>query len=471
MTIDKIYFPTHRLNLRHIQAFLLGLLLLLILVFPTISQAQDVPTSETSVQEQISITKEQKPNAVVLGGKTLFEIETSLDTISSEVRAENVSENLIRVANDLTIPVESIRVETIQDEIVIVAGEDRVIDLLFVSQDDAKAANQSREALANSYVQKIQTAITEYRQERSIDKIVLAIIYTVIATIIFFILLNLLNKLYTSTTNQVKTKRNAFFRNNRFQKIRSSPIAPFIELLLKFLDLGYKILYWAFIFFYIFLVLGFFPWTKPISQNFWSIIFSSISTIEKAIVGYLPNLFMLFFIGFMTKETIGFLNFFFQEVKRGRISIPWLYDDWIKPTSQLLSALIVAIALAMALPFFPGFKTAAFQGVSVVIGALFTLGATGAISNIVGGVIAVYTRAFQIGDLIKIGEFTGVVAAKDLLVTRIRTPKNVVITIPNSTVLASNIINYTELARYTNDNTGLILHTTITLGYDVPWKK
>ena len=123
------------------------------------------------------------------------------------------------------------------------------------------------------------------------------------------------------------------------------------------------------------------------------------------------------------------------------------------------------------MPFLPGFKSPAFQGVSIVVSALLTLGAANAVSNIIGGFIVVYTRSFQIGDMIKIGDLVGIVLEKDVLVTRICTPKNVVITIPNSTILGSNIINYSTFAKDLGDSTGLVLHTTITLGYDIPWQK
>jgi small-conductance mechanosensitive channel len=51
-------------------------------------------------------------------------------------------------------------------------------------------------------------------------------------------------------------------------------------------------------------------------------------------------------------------------------------------------------------------------------------------------------------------------------VTRIRTIKNVDITIPNAMVLSSHIVNFSSSAR----DRGLILHSTVTISYDVPWK-
>ena len=75
-------------------------------------------------------------------------------------------------------------------------------------------------------------------------------------------------------------------------------------------------------------------------------------------------------------------------------------------------------------------------------------------------------RPFQDGDRVKIADTVGDVVGRTLLVTRIRTIKNVDITIPNSMVLSSHLINFSSVAR----EHGLILHTSITIGYDAPWK-
>ena len=111
--------------------------------------------------------------------------------------------------------------------------------------------------------------------------------------------------------------------------------------------------------------------------------------------------------------------------------------------------------------------SAAFKGVSLFFGVLFSLGSSGAVGNMMAGIILTYTRAFQIGDHVKIGDTTGDVIERTLLVTRVRTIKNVAITIPNCSVLSGQIVNYTSMAQ----ERGLILHTGVTIGYDVPWKQ
>jgi len=78
-----------------------------------------------------------------------------------------------------------------------------------------------------------------------------------------------------------------------------------------------------------------------------------------------------------------------------------------------------------------------------------------------------YTRAFKLGDRVKIGEVTGDIIEKTLLVTRIRTIQNEIISIPNSTVISNHTVNYSSDA----PEKGLIIHTTVTIGYDAPWRQ
>jgi small-conductance mechanosensitive channel len=53
------------------------------------------------------------------------------------------------------------------------------------------------------------------------------------------------------------------------------------------------------------------------------------------------------------------------------------------------------------------------------------------------------------------------------MVTHLRTPKNEEVIVPNSRLLGEQVINYSSLAR----TDGLILHTTVGIGYETPWRQ
>jgi len=181
-------------------------------------------------------------------------------------------------------------------------------------------------------------------------------------------------------------------------------------------------------------------------------------------VTYLPNIFFILVIVVCTVYLLRFIRFLFSEVERQNISLPGFYPDWAMPSFKITRFLVIAFAVVVAFPYLPGSDSPAFKGVSVFLGVLFSLGSSSAISNVVAGTILTYMRAFTVGDRVKIADTMGDVLEKTLLVTRIRTSKNVDITIPNAMVLGSHIINYSSSAQ-------LILNTTVTIGYDVPWRQ
>jgi small-conductance mechanosensitive channel len=435
-----------------------GLALMFALQSPTLAQ----DSSPEPIQAPETTT-------VVLDGKPLFNIKTDSGSFSATDRASAIRKRLVRIANDPEIPVASIRTEPRSEDVLIVAGEAETLRIAAISARDAAAENTQPQALADRYTRTIQEALKDYRQARSVQKILIGIFYTLLATVVLILVFNLLNFVYAATVARLKQWFSDQSFHVRLARARVISVMPLIELALRFVELTRNILNLIIIGFYVFLVFSFFPWTKPLSRKFWGLVSSTLLQVEQAIIGYLPNLFILIFIIFITREILAFTRLYFREVESGNITVSWLYSDWVKPTFQVVRFFVLALSIAIALPYLPGFRSPAFQGVSLVVSALLTLGAAGAVSNIVGGVIAVYTRGFQLGDMIKIGDLMGIVTEKTLLVTRIRTPKNVIITIPNATVLNSNIINYSALAK--DDSAGLILHTTITLGYDVSWAK
>jgi len=161
-----------------------------------------------------------------------------------------------------------------------------------------------------------------------------------------------------------------------------------------------------------------------------------------------------------------FVRYIFSEIRKENLKLPGFYADWAMPTFGIVRFLLLAFMFVLIFPYLPGSDSDIFKGVSVFLGILFSLGSSSAIGNMVAGLVITYMRPFQIGDRVKISGITGDVVEKTLLVTRLKTVKNEVITIPNSAILSGNTINYSSIAK----KEGLIVYSTVTIGYDVPWK-
>jgi small-conductance mechanosensitive channel len=210
-----------------------------------------------------------------------------------------------------------------------------------------------------------------------------------------------------------------------------------------------------------------FPWTRGLADKLFNYILSPVKNIFSAVIDYIPNLFTIAVIYLSIHYTVKFFKFLASEIENGALVISGFYPDWAMPTFNIVRVLLYAFMFVTIFKYLPGSDSPVFQGVSVFLGILFSLGSSSAISNAVAGMVITYMRPFKVGDRIKIGEITGEVVGKSILVTRIRTIKNEDITVPNSTVLSSYTLNYTTSAK----DLGLILHTSVTIGYDVPWKK
>jgi len=215
------------------------------------------------------------------------------------------------------------------------------------------------------------------------------------------------------------------------------------------------------------LLLHFFPSTKYTSYQVTNWLFSELAGFGKAIISYIPNLILLAVICFVTSLLVKVNGYFFGELRDGKLSIRGFYPDWAEPTAKLVRTLILGASVVVAFPYLPGSNSPAFKGISVFFGVLLSLGSTSAVANAVAGTILTYMRAFQVGDFVRIGSDVGEVIEKTLLVTRLRTQKNEITTIPNGTVLGGVVVNYSAEA----SKCGVIFHTVVTIGYGAPWRQ
>jgi small-conductance mechanosensitive channel len=161
------------------------------------------------------------------------------------------------------------------------------------------------------------------------------------------------------------------------------------------------------------------------------------------------------------------MRLFFHEIEKEALTFKGFYPEWAQPSYRIGRLLVIAFAAVMAFPYIPGSESSAFKGISIFLGVLFSLGSTSFIANILAGYTLTYRRVFKIGDRVKIADFIGDVVETKLQVTHLHTVKNEEIIVPNSMIVSGHVINYSSLAR----EKGLILHTTVTIGYDAPWRQ
>jgi small-conductance mechanosensitive channel len=213
--------------------------------------------------------------------------------------------------------------------------------------------------------------------------------------------------------------------------------------------------------------LALFPWTYGVAANFDKWIFAPINILWSGFVQKIPNLIFLAVLAIVVHYLLRLVYLFFIAIGQGKLQFKEFDPSWAVPTYKLARVAIIAFSLIVAYPYIPGSSSEAFKGVSIFFGVVFSLGSTSTISNLLAGYMMIYRRAFREGDVVKIAGLLGYVARVRLQDTHLRTAKNEVIAIPNSSILAGEVINYSSLAK----TEGLILHTTVGIGYETPWRQ
>lgn len=435
-------------------------LLLLIITASTIAFAAPKTTKQTPPAPE---PPKMPVGRVMLDGKPLFTVQEKILSLTPEDRASLISARLARLARNPLFKADTITTVEGETTTDITAGD---IIIMTVTEKDAEVAGKPRSDLAREYAATIRAAVEKTNYEYSIRSIVIGALYALLATAVLVALLIAITRLFPKVVAKIHSYKGTKIRTIRIQSVellQEDRIVAFLITLAK----AFRILFiFGLFYLYIPLIFSFFPWTRGFSTKLFEYFLLPLQKILAAFASYLPNIFYLAIIIALTHFANKFCRFFFTQIEKKTIIIPGFFPEWADASFKIVRFLILAFAAVVAFPYLPGADSPAFKGISVFLGVLFSLGSTSAVANIVAGVILTYMRAFKLGDRVKIADTVGDVVEKTLLVTRIRTIKNVDITIPNAMVLGSHIINYSSSAK----DYGLILHTSVTIGYDAPWR-
>ncbi|OYU55190.1 MAG: transmembrane ion channel [Chitinophagaceae bacterium BSSC1] len=395
---------------------------------------------------------------------TLFWIFHRLGELSASERAIAITKRIQSIAEGINYSKDSFKIEQSVTVTDLFYGKKLVMSVV---AEDALWNNMQIIQLANHNQNIIQKAVSDYVSLYSLQNKLKRIGLIMLVLFLMGGLIFLIKKLFHYSRKWIIQHLEKGINGI---KIKSYTLLNSNQEALLLLRLN-KLLHWAFILFAIYLTLplafSILPWTKDIAEKLLSFITDPMGKILISIWDYLPNLFTIIVLVTIIVYIRKGFHFLSKEIENGVLKIDGFYKDWAKPTYQIISILLFAFLIIVIFPYLPGSESPVFKGVSVFIGLLFTFGSTGSLSNIISGLVLTYTRAFKIGDRVKIGETNGDVIEKSLLVTRIRTIKNEIISIPNSNVMNSHTTNYSAEVR---DGNGLILHTTVTIGYDAAWE-
>ncbi len=394
---------------------------------------------------------------------TLFYVYTRIGSLTPDERADNISRKIYLLFKDDLLKTDSIEIGQSEHTLDIMYGD---MIIMSVSETDALWYNMEAGELADTYKAAILHSLTEARKNTSFTRLLARIGLVLLVLLIAWFLIRLIGKGYHLSlryiiSNQTRWLKNLAYKDYTFLSAEQELKGIFFLL---------KVIRWftyaLLVYITLPIIFSIFPFTRGWADDLFNLIWSPFKGVFISVWDYIPNLFTILVILVVMKYFIKFVQYIFSEIEAEKLRISGFHADWAMPTYSIVRFLLYAFMFVMIFPYLPGSDSDIFKGVSVFIGILFSLGSSSAIANMVAGLVITYMRPFKINDRIKIGEITGDVIEKTLLVTRLRTIKNEIITIPNSTILTGNTTNYST---YSGDM-GLIIHTTVTIGYDVPWR-
>jgi small-conductance mechanosensitive channel len=400
---------------------------------------------------------------VMLDGETLFELRGS-SSFPAEMRANRVAGRIVAAAESPSYSSANLTLRPVDSGYELRSGSYAIFSIY---EADARVEDLEIEIYAETIRKRVAAAIEAYREARSSKGVGYAILLALAATLVFGLFLVALKLLWRLASrlldrllnNQMKGLAEKANKVGQLQQL-SDALQFFLKLLL--LCVGLIALYY-----YITTVLHALPWTRGIAAGAFKLLTAPLFDIGLSIVHTIPNLVALSVIFIATRYTLKLSKRFFYSVHIGRILLPNFEREWAIPTERLMRLGIIIFAIIMAYPYIPGSQSAAFKGISIFAGVILSLGSSSIVANLIAGYSLIYRRAFQVGDRVKVAGVVGDVEEMRLQATHLITPKNERVTLPNSTILSTDVINYSTLAK----DKGLILHTEVGIGYEVPWRQ
>lgn len=394
---------------------------------------------------------------------TLFFIYAKIGASSPHDRAINISGKLRKLYDDDFLRIDSISIVKSENTLDIVYGE---TILMSISETDALWSNKSIPELAIENSTIIKNALETAKKENSFLKVLIRIGLVLLVILILYLLIWLIGKVHLRLINYLTVNKEKWLKSVAYKNYTLLSEEQEFNMIIFVLKAVKYVLLAVVLYIALPLTFSIFPFSRGWADILFGFVWTPLKGVFFSIFNFLPNLFSILVIYFVMKYFIRFVKYIFSEIESEKLTISGFHSDWAMPTYSIVKFLLYAFMFILIFPFLPGSDSNIFKGVSVFLGILFSLGSSSAIANMVAGLVITYMRPYKIGDRIKLGDISGDVVEKTLLVTRLRTVKNEEITIPNSSILSGNTINYSAYAR----SEGLILHTIVTLGYDVPWK-
>lgn len=404
----------------------------------------------------------QEEAPVRLDGETLYTIKGSLAGFSPQERAARAEAVILSIAEDPFYAEELIEVAPARDGLEVHYRGKRVG---VMTTEAAQLEGMTPEQRADQVVGAVVQAVRKYRERRAPQEWLVAWISLGAATAVLAGFLFALRWLVRRLRARIERGRQLGLTSpgRRRFGLDADALARLEE---RALRAGLALIGLVAVLAYMQVAFTAVPLTRGYAIAILNYLLDPVRVLWGGLVASIGDIFTVIVMLVLARYLLRLLRWLMTEAEYGRISLPRVTPENAPALYTILRLVVIAIVGVMVYPYIPGSDTAAFRGASVFIGALFTFSASGAASSFIGGLVLTFSSRMRVGDRVSFGSITGDVVERGLVITRLRTIKNEIVTVSNALVLGAEVTNFSAKAR----EDGLILHTTVSIGYDAPWR-
>src|SRR5471032_1740526 len=333
--------------------------------------------------------------------------------------------------------------------------------------DVNQLAGDTTDSVAQEAAGELRKSLLDYTEQSSWRYLAIAAAVCAVATLVFWLVWTGLTRLHRWAKRRSGVLLAARLRDVRLKNVRVLDAEHYIAFAYQLLSAGLWALRLMATYVWVAFVLGRLPYTRAWGESLSGYLLDVATDVLHAVIGALPGLVLVCVIFAIARLVAATASSLFKRVESGELQIGWLDQDTAMPTRRIASVVIWLFALAMAYPYLPGAQTAAFQGLSVLVGLMMSIGASSIVGQGASGLILMYARSLRKGEYVRIGEAGGTVVELGMFETRLRTGLGEEITMPNAWVLSNTTKTYSRA----HAGTGFVLDTTVTIGYYTPWRQ
>jgi small-conductance mechanosensitive channel len=370
----------------------------------------------------VALEKRPAVASVVIDGRILFNVR-GVTAYPAAERARVIADRIVAAAGDSSVSTASLHAIESEFSTDLFAG-DHFLMSVYNADVQIEGAGMARQVLAKLYLQRIKTAIDDYRSERTPDHLFHQILVALGCGLGLAIALTGLFYALQWTSLRIKRKYESAIERVETRAYRLIRARAIWRILHGVSRIASAFAAAALLFIYIHFVLGLLPWTRIYAENFRHLTLSPLLDLLSESSRTVPNLFLIAMIVLAARYLLRLAHLAFNSIKEGHLKIASFDPEWADSTYNIVRILVIAFVVIVCYPFIPGSETPAFKGVTIFIGVLFSLGSSSFLANVIAGYTMTYRRAFRVGDRIRIDQMLGDVTKVGLMVTHLKSIKN-----------------------------------------------